>query len=41
MHEIVMKSALVFIFALAVAFSLAQDVSPDVVLKAVTLEVIG
>ena len=41
MHEIVMKSALVFILALAVPFSLAQHVSPDVVLKAVTLEVIA
>lgn len=35
------KSALVLIAALAAPFSLAQDVGPDALLKAVTLEVIA
>ena len=37
----VFKSALVLISALAAPFSLAQDVAPDVLLKAITLEVIA
>jgi phospholipid transport system substrate-binding protein len=41
MNKIVFKSALVLIAALAAPFSLAQDVAPDVLLKAVTLEVIA
>lgn len=41
MRKIVFKSALVLISALAVPFSLAQDVAPDVLLKAATLEVIA
>lgn len=41
MQKIVFKSALVLISALAAPFSLAQDVAPDVLLKAVTLEVIA
>ena len=41
MLKIVFKSALVLITALAAPFSLAQDVAPDVLLKAVTLEVIA
>jgi phospholipid transport system substrate-binding protein len=41
MQKIVFKSALVLISALASPFSLSQDVAPDVLLKAVTLEVIA
>jgi phospholipid transport system substrate-binding protein len=41
MQKIVFESALVLISALAAPFSLAQDVAPDVLLKAVTLEVIA
>jgi len=41
MQKIVFKSALVLISALAAPFSFAQDVAPDVLLKAVTLEVIA
>jgi phospholipid transport system substrate-binding protein len=41
MQKIVFKCALVLISALAAPFSLAQDVAPDVLLKAVTLEVIA
>jgi phospholipid transport system substrate-binding protein len=41
MQKIVFKFALVLILALAAPFSLAQDVAPDVLLKAVTLEVIA
>ena len=41
MQKIVFKFALVLISALAAPFSLAQDVAPDVLLKAVTLEVIA
>jgi phospholipid transport system substrate-binding protein len=41
MKKIVFKSALVLISALAAPFSPAQDVAPDVLLKAVTLEVIA
>jgi len=36
MQEIVFKFALALISALAAPFSLAQDVAPDVLLKAVT-----
>jgi phospholipid transport system substrate-binding protein len=39
MEKIDFKSALVLISALFAPFSLAQDVAPDVLLKAVTLEV--
>jgi len=41
MQKIIFKSALVLLSALAAPFSLAQDVAPDVLLKAVTLEVIA
>ncbi|MDO8596067.1 MAG: ABC transporter substrate-binding protein [Sulfuricaulis sp.] len=41
MQKIMFKSALVLISALAAPFSFAQDVAPDVLLKAVTLEVIA
>ena len=41
MRKIVLKSALVLISALAAPLPLAQDVAPDVLLKAVTLEVIA
>jgi phospholipid transport system substrate-binding protein len=41
MQEIVFKFALALISALAAPFSLAQDVAPDVLLKAVTSEVIA
>ena len=41
MQKIVFKCALVLISALAAPFSLAQDVAPDVLLKAATLEVIA
>lgn len=41
MQEIVFGSALALISALAAPFSLAQDVAPDVLLKAATLEVIA
>jgi phospholipid transport system substrate-binding protein len=41
MQKIIFKSALVLLSALAAPFSLAQDVPPDVLLKAVTLEVIA
>ncbi len=41
MQKIILKSALVLISALAAPFALAQDVAPDVLLKAVTLEVIA
>jgi phospholipid transport system substrate-binding protein len=41
MQKIFFKSALVLISALTAPFSLAQDVAPDVLLKAVTLEVIA
>ena len=40
-QTIVFKSALVLISALAAPFSLAQDVAPDVLLNAVTSEVIA
>ena len=41
MQKIVLKSALVLISALAAPFSLAQAVAPDVLLNAVTSEVIA
>ena len=41
MQKIIFKSALVLLSALAAPFSLAQNVAPDVLLKAVTLEVIA
>jgi len=41
MRRIVFRSALVLISALAAPFPLAQDVAPDVLLKAVTLEAIA
>lgn len=41
MQKIMFKSALVLISVLAASFALAQDVAPDVLLKAVTLEVIA
>ena len=41
MQKIVFKCALVLISALAAPFSLAQDVAPDVLLEAVTLEVLA
>ncbi len=41
MQESVMKSVLLLLLALAAPLSPAQDVGPDVLLKAVTLEVIG
>jgi len=41
MHKIAANSTLVLIMALAAPCSLAQDVAPDVLLKAVTLEVVA
>jgi phospholipid transport system substrate-binding protein len=41
MQKIVFKFALVLLAAVAAPFSLAQDVAPDALLKAVTLEVIA
>jgi phospholipid transport system substrate-binding protein len=41
MQKIIFRSALVLISALAAPFSAAQDVAPDALLKAVTLEVIA
>lgn len=41
MQKIICKSALVLISALAAPLSSAQDVAPDVLLKALTLEVIA
>lgn len=41
MQKIIFKSALVLIAALAAPFSFAEDTAPDVLLKAVTLEVIA
>src|SRR5450756_1106652 len=41
MQKIIFKSALVLLSALTAPFSLAQDVAPNVLLKAVTLEVIA
>ncbi len=41
MQKIAFKSALVLMAALAAPFSLAQEVAPDELLKAVTLEVIA
>ena len=41
MRKIVLKSALMLILALAAPLSIAQDVAPVVLLKAVTLEVIA
>jgi phospholipid transport system substrate-binding protein len=41
MQKIALRSALVLISALVAPFSLAEDVAPNVLLKAVTLEVIS
>jgi len=41
MQKMVLGSTLALISALAAPFSLAQDVAPDVMLKAVTSEVIA
>jgi hypothetical protein len=41
MRKIVLKSALVLMAALAAPFSFAEDVAPDALLKAVTLDVIA
>ena len=41
MHKIAFKSVLALISALAAPFALAQEVAPDVLLKAVTSEVIA